>query len=478
LIGVIGPTDSIGLVRSAAVAEGLDNSTLMFRTYDSIETVAELATRLDTTCNVMLFTGEVPYAIARRLGTLQAALRYIPHSTNDLYRTLIQVLRENEGQLPTLSIDTMEATVIEEVFQDLDTPTAGRGFRLSPLWSESGLKLLSTEELVQFHVNQYARHETEIALTCLHEVDKRLEQESVPRWRIEHTKSSVQIALRDARLTAQVERSLTMQTVEGLVELPSITSVESDMTGTVDIQRRRVRMRDALLDYAHGMQGALAQIDESIFVVHTTRGAIDTALDRIRRGHKTAIRPGAALTGSKIGYGAGYSVNTAVERAWRALGLARRSNSVHVAFDDGPILNIDDDLVVQGAETTDIPALRTRDPDTFGLGSLALERLTAALRRVDASSVTAQELGEAYGIETRSARRILAVLEEAGVATEVHEVRSRSVGRPPRVYRIGHDKLLAIMEPGQPVPSNISIEANADANADRDIRPPPITSAS
>ncbi len=119
VIGIIGPEDSVARARNVAAELGLAE-TVLARTYVTWDAAPELAIELDAACTVLLFTGRVPYTIARETLGLRATLDFIPHEGADLYRALVGVLREHRGRLPVISIDTIERFAVDEIYHDLD----------------------------------------------------------------------------------------------------------------------------------------------------------------------------------------------------------------------------------------------------------------------------------------------------------------------------------------------------------------------
>jgi response regulator of citrate/malate metabolism len=121
--------------------------------------------------------------------------------------------------------------------------------------------------------------------------------------------------------------------------------------------------------------------------------------------------------------------------------MGERDGSLHVGFPDGEVLRAD-----PGGDATTYRLRETR-PSTervareIGIGPLALTRLTRALRQVDPAAVTASDLALAYGIEARSARRLMTALRRAGIATSNGRQGGPRAGRPQTVYRIDLDRL-------------------------------------
>src|SRR5436190_932393 len=124
MIGVIGPADSTAMALSVGADEGLADQ-VVGRAYRSVDDAVELAVELDRVCQVLLFTGRVPFALARPRDELSATLRYVPHSAADLYRTLVHLLRENRGELPRISLDTIQPAIVREAYEDLGLEPPG-----------------------------------------------------------------------------------------------------------------------------------------------------------------------------------------------------------------------------------------------------------------------------------------------------------------------------------------------------------------
>jgi response regulator of citrate/malate metabolism len=122
--------------------------------------------------------------------------------------------------------------------------------------------------------------------------------------------------------------------------------------------------------------------------------------------------------------------------------MGNRDGDLHVAAADGTVTRV--------GRTGHAETLRLRETDVamarlarqLGLGPLALTRLTRALRQVDASAVTAAELAQAYGIEARSARRLMTALQRAGIAMPQGRQGGARAGRPQTVYRIDVGRLV------------------------------------
>lgn len=443
MIGVIGPEDSVELAQRVAKVDGTEE--LAVRAYRQIEQTVELARELDHACNVLLFTGRVPYALARRAGNLRAVLDFIPHSGVDLYRTLVQILRQRRGVIPELSIDTIEPSEVAQSFEDLDLPAPRHVFCMDE--GATGLAPPIAEHIAAYHRERLAAGEVEVALTCVGSTHQLLLDQDLPCWRIEHTRSAVRESLRRAHLASLLARSESTQSAIALVEVPALTGPNVNSEAFYEAQRLRLRAHESLLTFAERLRGTLSLLDERMFIVHTTRGAVEDAIFRFRRGQRSPLDTEALPVPVVVGYGVGFSVTGAEENARRALAMTQRSGVPHVLFADGTVFRCEWASATRADQALGEVEVR-RESGALGLGDLATARLLTALRRLDPSAVTARDLAERYGVQARSARRLLAQLEAVGVAQPLDGRQPVGRGRPQKIYRVDLDRLLRLTAGG------------------------------
>jgi hypothetical protein len=382
--------------------------------------------------------------IGTHAGPLRATLQFVPHAGADLYRTLVLLLREFGGVLPRLGIDTIEEPIVNEAYDDLGLEPPARVIPLDAEADEPAIR--SASDLFQSHRALYEAGEVDLCLTCVGSVHRQLIAAGVPAERITHTRSAMREALRQASLAARLALTETTQPAVVLVAVPGLRTGTED-GGPYEIQRRRLRVHEALLDVAERLQGRLADLDDERFIVYTSRGAIEEALSRLMDGHDGPLRAERFPPEARIGVGLGATVAAAEENAQRALVMGERHGDLHVAFPGGEVIGASTDRHSARYRLRETGGTSVRLARELGLGPLALARLTRALRQVDPTAVTASELARAYGIEPRSARRLITSLLRAGVATKLGRQGGARAGRPQTVYRIDIARLIGSDEP-------------------------------
>ncbi|MFH5822883.1 hypothetical protein [Georgenia sp. AZ-5] len=417
MIGVIGSEDSVRLALQVAAERGLADH-LIGRAYESVSEAPAIARDLDVLCRVLLFTGRLPYAAALGLDPpLRATLDFVPHSAIDLYRTLALVLRSNDGAVPAFVIDTIEQQVVEEVCQDLGLAPPIRSLSLDI----DGRRLRDLEEVIDFHVQAQRSGSAQLSLTCLGAVNQRLHELGLPVSRIEHTRPTLHHALTRASLAV---RSFEAEGARPAVALlrPAKDSRSSAHSPTHDT---------AVQAYAQRLRGELQQMADGWWRVNTNYRALESFL----------LSEGGFSPDWKLGFGVGATLPDAELNARHALKLGRPGHGAVTVLADGSVV---------GTETHGSMTLHLRETDeqylaharSIGVRTLTLARLAVALRDLDPESVTVREIAQAYGVQPRSAGRLMARLERAGVARVRGVDGAPGAGRPQLVYSIDLDRLL------------------------------------
>lgn len=444
MIGVIGPADSTSLAMRVAQEEGFGHEVLV-RSYDSVDEAARLARELAELCQVILFTGRVPYAQTKRAGTMSAALQYVPHSGADLYRALLHLQREHRGELPRISLDTIEPSVVAEAYEDLGLPPPQHVLAL-----DTGIdgSIRPVADITAFHLARYSDGDVDVCVTCLGSVFRELATAGVPAVRIAHTRSVLRDSLRQAHLAARLAITEAMQPGAVIVRFADQEKGPAGGPASYEGQRRSLEVRMAVVGLAEGLSGRFAELDAQTLIVYASRSTVEAALSRLavdRSGPFGVLRRMPDLT---MGIGLGSTVRAAEENARRAFVMGERYGELHIGFPDGEVQLATQDKTAASYRLRETRGPTLRVAERLGLGPLAFARLVRALGQVDVASLTATDLARAYGIEPRSARRLMTSLQRAGIATRMGVQGGPGAGRPQTVYRIDVAKLVPAEEPG------------------------------
>ncbi|MER5322629.1 hypothetical protein [Streptosporangium roseum] len=396
VIGVVGPHDLVDEV-AATCEEQLGVSALRLD-YDHESQAPAIVEAHAASVEGWLFTGIVPYMLARDADVLSRPASFVDYSGATLLSALVRL--QHEGQDVTrLSIDTLAPADIVATFAEAGLPT--EDIRTLPY--RQGM---SSKKAVAFH----RRGREHAVVTCLSSVHEALRGE-MHVLRLAPSVHSVRVALRQLLLSAEGQAQEDAQIALGLIE------VESE---------------EGLLREAAALGGTLAAFRGGTHLLVTTRGPLSDAtggfsslpmLSRLA-SHNQVVR---------VGFGLGRSAAEAESLARRALARARRIGEVAAVLS----LRADTDIVLEsvtaapaGGKSLNVIARRV------GLSVPTLEKLIEARAAVGDEPLTTREIAERLGVQQRTARRMLHRLELSGLAERTGNLSSGSSGRPLTMYRL------------------------------------------
>lgn len=427
MIGVVGPEDSISLIRSVAETTP-DIDSIVFRTYEKPEDAVGIAREMERSCHVILFSGRLPYALSLSdPHPWKVDLGFVPHTASDFYRTLTYILRDNRGEFVKISLDVLSHDLMTEVSQETGMPA------ISHLYSFDALpdrEIPSTEDLITFHQAAWSAGEVALCVTCLGSVHEGLEKRGVPSRRVEHSRGSIREALERARFMSELRVNQATSIAVAVIQTPTTDAPPADR---YQAEIQELRRREIALKVARALRGQVTGVTSETMTVTTSRGVVETIFERIRSGQRSALEIDDLPPGTLAGFGIDITIELAEKNARTAVDVARQKNGPVAVFSDGSIWTGEHD---QDLWTRDSNIAFKELSEHLGLGPLAFSRLLSALRKLDYRSLTARQLGDAYGIEARSARRLLNSLARAGFALEKGKEASRGAGRPQTVFEV------------------------------------------
>jgi len=399
--GVVGPADLVPRVATAVDrTPALRARRLPYR--QEQETVRLLEKHADEV-DAWLFTGVVPHAIAVAAKAVTLPAEHVSYSGLTLLAALFRLSRSGRD-LSRISIDTLDPAEVSETLSEAGLPPDTAVTMVYDLPVRS-------RDVVAFHCQARAKYDTTVAITCLRSAYDVLRKE-MPVVRLAPSPRDIRNAIDALALRTRNRHHSDAQVALGFVEL---------------------ERADPLLQRDLGqLGGTVVQLDEQRYLLVTTRGPLERVtadfqsapfLEPIAKRHKVV----------RIGLGIGRSAGEAAAHASRALTRARAQGDVAAVL-GGPH---DSDIVltkgaVQGAAPTDLGQLAQR----LGMSRATLQSLRQFLEGREDRLVTAAELAQAFGIQERSARRLLKRLERAGAAVAVGTLSEGQMGRPPVIYRV------------------------------------------
>ncbi|MEU4780012.1 hypothetical protein ACLQ22_28690 [Micromonospora sp. DT178] len=400
-IGVVGPHDLVDDV--AATCEEQPGVTARRLHYDHESQAPAIVEAHAGQVEAWLFTGVVPYTLAREANLLNRPAVFVDYTGATLLQAAVRLLRDGRD-VTRMSIDTVTGADLAGTFGEADLPVD----RVRSLPYRSGL---SSDDVIAFHRRQ-RKAGADVAVTCLSSVYETLRHE-MPAFRLAPSNHSVRTALRQLLLQVGSQAQEDAQIALGLANLS-----DGD---------------DGLLKEVAGLGGTVARFAPDTYLIVTTRGPLHdatggfTALPMLRRladRHETV----------QIGFGLGRSAAEAENLARRALSRARRVGPTTAVLS----LRGETDIVLESTTPTPPPAEVNLAviAQRVGLSVPTLLRLREVRTAVGDEPLTSREVADQLRVQQRTARRMLHRLELAGLAERTGNLASGTSGRPLTLYRL------------------------------------------
>ncbi|WP_010273482.1 hypothetical protein [Paenibacillus senegalensis] len=439
-IGVIG--SEIYITKIKAVMSRFPSFAPIYSPFTTEQEVPFLAQKLMDEVEVLLFSGPLPYQLAKDKVKFTVPVFYFPLTGTGLYRSFFLLHKQFGSQL--VSIDTFRMRMIEMSLNELNKA----GIQ-SVLYN--GSDPFSQEELVSFHQQVYEDSGGQsCALTGLKSVSEELTRRKIPNEWVLPTEQDMTVTLERALLSSETRRSKESQIVLALVAIDEPGKLYESRANEHEVQKLKLDVHRLLLGYVESLDGHLTHLggDEYLFV--TTRGIFE----RETGGYKYIPLAGEAeksfgLTLS-MGVGFGQTAGEAGTHARMALKQAREAggNICFIVREDrsviGP-LQMSKPLEINLAL---IDAELIKRAEEAGMTISYLSKLAAQVARKGQLDYTAKELAFVLGVTIRSVHRFLLQWSDNGLVEIIGELRSQSKGRPKQIYRLLflqglHEKLSA-----------------------------------
>ncbi|MFB4167199.1 hypothetical protein [Virgibacillus sp. JSM 102003] len=427
-IGIIGPTWINERIKQSI--KRFPNFTPIYKTSDNIYDAPIFTEELQAKCDVLLYSGFIPYSISKEQIPVNVPAHFIPIKGASLYRAFYK-LQKNLKNFSTISIDTLSQHEISHLNYELDESITSTHY-------DSRLSLAKTDEIIAFHELEHKQNRAECALTGLKIVSEALTEKGIPNEWLVPTEEDIIVTLERALLATEQRKKLESQIVFGIVHIENFDQLKRQVSSEQHIQRLYLDAQTTILDFVETLEGYLTALNGNEFMFVTTRGTFE----RVTQGYKyfplIADMKKQQHLRISVGIGFGLSANGAGNHARMALTQAIDfgGEKCFIVKEDrsviGPIeneahltypLNITDEKLLEKTQDTSI-------------SPYYLRKVISILSRQKVDTFTAQELASSLGVTTRSAHRILLSWLDSNIVKIVGIEKLQSKGRPRQVYKM------------------------------------------
>ena len=426
-IGIIGAKDTLAILKKVA-EEYQEEFDAVIAPYEKKEETPDLVKGYIGGLDAIIFSGQVPYKIAKNQMDITIPALFMPHRGTSIYQILWKIKSEGRN-LEKVSFDNVSESEIKEIYEDLNIPN-------SQVYVKEYQDNLSYQEWANHHKDLYDQGKITTVITCLRETCEILQKMGIPTYRVLVTKPLARQVIESAIYEAKSRKLRKNQLAVVVVNIDDFKKEIKHFPSEYGVQKLKLKFQRLLLDYAEETKGAIFSMGGDEFLIFTTGGALETSTEGFQKSplmHR--IRQEMTLRAS-IGVGFGTTAYDAEHNGRIGLAHAKEQGGdcVYLVDQDhnltGPLGR--ENQLNYSLASSDEKILRIAE-DT-GLSGKSINRIMAMVQK-QGNRISAQEMAYYLQMTDRSARRILGILEKQGYGKIVGE-KSEGRGRPKKMYEL------------------------------------------
>jgi hypothetical protein len=434
-IAVVGPADSVQLISEVA-KEYSDKIDIMAFTYKVAAEVPGILAIYGDLPDGWLFSGKLPYSYALQANLTKQPLFFIPHAGSSLYQVLLEIANIEKLNVNEISFDMISEKDIAEILSDLT-------LSIDDIQTYDSDGIVTSTAMTEYHYQLWKSGKTRIAVTSLYSTYYDLKKLGIPVFRIRPLRNNVRIALDIAYRTVESETFKSSQISIQQIVIDDYANVVRDASSTYEVKRLEAKLYPLLIQYTEMVQGSIDMHGPGHYTIYSTRGAVEevtVGFTIIPIQEEITQLLSVPISG---GIGFGQTAHAAEKNAYKALGFARHAGKGHwmVVLDGGTVIGPLSSATCLKYSLRPDAASSRRLAKQLQISVTTINRLLASLDKLNVETIGADELAIPLAITPRSARRLLGIFVEHGLAEVSHE-ESLYKGRPRNLYKLLVDKIL------------------------------------
>ncbi|WP_078410061.1 helix-turn-helix domain-containing protein [Priestia abyssalis] len=398
--------------------------------YVKTEEVENLVQETTSYVHAWLFTGPLPYEIAKKTVRTDKIMVHVPATESGLYKSFLEMIYEQGKMIEQLSIDTMSTNNIsEEALSQLN-------MNIPKIYTKAFEVDVDPNELLHFHLNLWNEGKIEGALSCFPSVCEALREKGIPAYRMSMSKMEIRQTLRI--LVEKVKAAYFKDTQIGveIIEVEYFNRVAEEMKTPYHLQYLELRLKEMLIQLGEKINGSVSEKGNGRYMIFSSRGAIERELPTLEDTvQKLAFE---ADTTVAVGIGFGETAYSAEINAFRAIQHSKemKKREIVMVQDDGKIVES------PGKKQELQFSSRTQNEiliEKLKKGNISVKtykKIAALIQKMGWSDFTTKELATHLEMTERNVRRIVTDMCEVDLAQCVGKEAYATRGRPSKIYRL------------------------------------------
>ena len=252
----------------------------------------------DQQVDFWLFSGYIPYMIAKKILVSDENLVYIFSTESSIYKGIMELSYSQGKLLNQVSMDMFQPThnAEGEGVQQLKMTMKG-------LYLKTFDVTIDPNELFHFHYDLWKQKRTEGALTCYPTVHQALIEAGVPAYWMSPTQIEIFQTIRI--FFEKIKTSYYKETQIGVVmiEVVDFDNVKEKMKKPYQIHYLELRLKELLIQLCENLGGSLFEQGNGRYTIFSSRGVIEGEIQNIREKMESLSIEANTAAAVGIGFG-------------------------------------------------------------------------------------------------------------------------------------------------------------------------------
>lgn len=433
-IAVFGSEEMINRVRECQL--DVDNINIVPFVYDYPNEIEQLIMDAST-CDVFLFTGPLPYYLAKRSSQeLNIPSVYIPVNDLNVSLVLFSIYYHHGIEIERLSIDLPDSKYVRNVLTALQLqPSVLHIQEYRWIIEKNYTKEFHLDEIVSKHIQLWKEKKIDLVLTSIHAVYDQLQKKNIPCMRMIDPKKNIIDSLKEAKVLGELHQSQQSQIAVGLI---SMNGFETVLASDITSQEHILKTHQLLLQFAKKINCSVQHIGNEQFVLFGTRGSIEHLTEHFLSLQRLIETEEKLARTISIGFGLGMTTAEAEKHAKIALDYAKKTevnSAAYIVTEEQTVIGPLNDKVKRvqlKVENEQVRELAKK----LKISPTNLLKIQQFLDAHSTNRFTSNDVADYLEVSRRSAERLLKKFADQGYLHIIGEEQPHQSGRPRAIYTL------------------------------------------
>lgn len=433
-IGIVGPTVSVD--RIMQISKELEEPFLFIPFTYSIATEVTDIVNSNPQIDFWLFSGFLPYSVAKSTGVPVEKIDFVYQSANDMYVEILHYILEKAYIPKAISFDLIATDErVVGLFQ-LAKMQEKIKFYTIPFKEH-----ITVDEIYEAHFQLWKNKKVDLVITYYPTVWERLLKKNVPVYLIAANEMNIFYSLKVIIEKIKAKHYQGGQTTALMLKIKNFDQLKTVKSGGYAYEFLLLDLKRLILNCCQQLEGFLVASTPGYYLIFTARGIVEQKIHLIEETLQFIYHETGAFVFAGIGHAA--TAFNAEQYAGRAINHIEHleQNMIAVMNDDGVIVErfgAKNEVIYQVVHQNSM-IMKLLEQTTVSIKTY--NRIAALLQQTKEESFTAKDLAIKLEMTERNAQRILSELLKVDLIRVSGAEQRNKRGRATKIYQFNSEIL-------------------------------------